>query len=140
MAHMSSAFILQHEHEWCDREKVKFIGVYATHSDAQAAIDRLRDQPGFRDWPDGFCITEYEFGVDHWTEGFVVECNILIPSRTDAGTFHIADSVWRPGDVYEITSIENADDAVFGTGDVVRCSETAVPGYGDRVLVASNRA
>ena len=137
-APMSTIFVLQHEHEWCARDEVKFIGAYATHDDAQAAIDRVRDQPGFRDWPDGFSIDEYELGIDHWTEGFVTALNILIPSRTNGGKYHVAGSVWRPGDLYEITDIADADDAIFNVGDVVRCTETAVPDHGDRVLVASD--
>ncbi len=133
-ATMTKTFILQHEHEWCERDDVKFIGVYATHFDAEAAIERLRDQPGFRDWPDGFSIGECEIGVDHWTEGFVTMINILVPSRTNTDTYLVAGSAWRPGDLYEITDV--ADDAMFGVGDVVRCTEDAIPGHGDCVLVA----
>ncbi|EMI54149.1 DUF7336 domain-containing protein [Rhodopirellula sallentina] len=135
---MTKTFILQHEHEWCDREDVKFIGVYATHDDARAAMERLRVQPGFRDWPDGFSIAEYEIGVDHWTEGFVTMINILVPSRTNAGTYLVAGSAWRPGDFYEIVDVEDAADAIFGVGDVVQCAEDAVPGHGDCMLVAKS--
>lgn len=140
---MTKTFVLQHEHEWCGRNEVKFIGVYSSHDDAQAAISRLRDQPGFRDWPDGFSINEYEIGIDHWTEGFANMLNILIPSRTNAGAYHVAGSVWRLGDLYEITGIAAVDDANYGVpmftvGDVVRCKEMAVPEYGDQVLVASD--
>ncbi len=135
---MPKVFVVQHEHEWCNRDDVKFIGVYATHSDAQAAVDRLRIRSGFKDWPDGFSIDEYELGIDNWPEGFVTVVNILIPSRTSDGVYHAAGSVWHPGDLYEITDTENADDVKFNVGDVVRCTETAVPGHDDRVLVASN--
>lgn len=68
---MSIVFVLQHEYEWCDRDEVKFIGVYANLNDAELTVERLRAQPGFRDWPDGFTIDTYEVGKDHWTEGFV---------------------------------------------------------------------
>lgn len=47
------------------------IGVYQSEQDAQAAIERLRGQPGFRDFPQGFLAVLYELNADHWTEGFV---------------------------------------------------------------------
>ena len=133
---MTTVFVLQHEYEWCGRDEVKLIGVYATHDDAQAAIDRLRHQAGFKDWPDGFLIDEYELGVDQWNVGFVTMVNILIPSRTNPDLYHVAGSVWRPGDLYKITDIEDLADAIFEVGDVVRCNESAVPDHGDHALVA----
>lgn len=71
---MDKVFILQHERpETEDRmEDVKLIGAYASEAAAQAAIERLRTQPGFRDYPDDFTIDAYEIDKDHWTEGFVV--------------------------------------------------------------------
>jgi hypothetical protein len=71
---MATVFILQHERpETGDRtEDVKFIGAYSSRASAQLAVDRLRSQPGFRDYPDDFSIDEYEIDKDHWTEGFIV--------------------------------------------------------------------
>jgi homoserine kinase type II len=46
------------------------IGVYGTEQDAKAAVERLRDKPGFADFPQGFLIEQYEVNQDHWTEGF----------------------------------------------------------------------
>ncbi len=63
---------MQHEHEMPSGENdVKFIGVYASRATAEAACQRLRQQPGFAETPDGFSISRYEIGKDHWTEGFV---------------------------------------------------------------------
>jgi hypothetical protein len=45
----------------------KLIGVYETREDAEGAIRRLSGCPDFRQFPDGFLITEYEIGEDHWT-------------------------------------------------------------------------
>ena len=45
------------------------IGVYRTEEAAKAAIGRLRDQPGFRDYPQGFNIYENTLDKDSWTEG-----------------------------------------------------------------------
>ena len=52
-------------------EAVKFIGVYSSDAHARAAIERLRVQPGFCDWPDGFHVEPYTLDEDSWTEGFV---------------------------------------------------------------------
>lgn len=58
------------------------IGVYESRSAAEAAVQRVASQNGFRDWPNiidpltdeeenGFYIDEYQVGNDRWTEGFV---------------------------------------------------------------------
>ena len=52
-------------------ENAKLIGVYRTAVDARGAIERLRTQPGFSDYPSGFEINAYELNKDHWTEGFI---------------------------------------------------------------------
>ena len=52
-------------------EKELLIGVYRTDEDAKAAIERLKDQPGFRDAPQGFQIVPYGLNQDHWTQGYV---------------------------------------------------------------------
>jgi len=46
-------------------------GVYGTEQDARAAIERLRDKPGFAEFQEGFEIARYKINEDHWTEGFV---------------------------------------------------------------------
>ena len=133
---MKTVFVLQHEFEWCGRDEVKFIGVYASQADAESAVSRLREQPGFRDWHDGFSIDSYEVGVDHWVEGFVTVVNILVPSKRKADSYHVAGSVWHPGDLYEISDLDEPEDAAFSVGDVVRCEERSVEGYGESALVA----
>ncbi len=71
---MNSVYVLQHERELDDDAfEVKFIGVYSSQADADAAIERLIKQPGFKDFPDGFCVDEYSLNQDHWPEGFVTE-------------------------------------------------------------------
>ena len=66
---MESAFLLQHERP--DTEDVKVIGLYSSEAAARAAIERLRLQPGFSDYPNGFTIDRYKLDQDNWTEGFV---------------------------------------------------------------------
>ena len=48
----------------------KGIGIYTSRAGAQAAIARVRGQPGFRDWPDGFRILEYWLDEDAFPDGF----------------------------------------------------------------------
>jgi homoserine kinase type II len=47
------------------------IGVYESEEKAKDAIERLKDRPGFVDFPQGFVIDAYELNQDHWLEGFV---------------------------------------------------------------------
>jgi len=69
-----SVFVVQHVHELPDgTEETKFIGVYSTMEQAEAAVARLRGQPGFWDVPDGFHVDRYELDIDHWTEGYVTD-------------------------------------------------------------------
>jgi hypothetical protein len=80
---MKSVFIVQHLHVFPDgSECVKLIGAYRCKAAALSAVERLRVQPGFCDYPriidpdldtdeSGFYIDEYLLDKDHWTEGFV---------------------------------------------------------------------
>ena len=70
---MNSVFILWHTRETNSTTGDKLIGVYATSADAEAAICRLKEKPGFRDSLDGFGVFEYVVGRDGWTEGFISE-------------------------------------------------------------------
>lgn len=54
-----------------DQEDGLLIGIYGSESSASAAIERLKDKPGFIDFPKGFRIYSREIGRDSWTEGFV---------------------------------------------------------------------
>jgi hypothetical protein len=79
---VNTVYLLWHAHEFKDRqddEKLiddeKFIGAYRTEEDAVAAIDRLRNKPGFRHFPEGFQISKCELNKDNWTEGFVTAVN-----------------------------------------------------------------
>jgi hypothetical protein len=50
-----------------------FIGVYSSESQAKAAIERVKNEKGFADFPQGFHIYPYELDKDHWREGFIVD-------------------------------------------------------------------
>jgi len=64
---------------WFEREQVSegdielLIGVYRSEETARAAIERLKDQPGFRDFQQGFTLSEYPLDKDHWTKGFITK-------------------------------------------------------------------
>jgi hypothetical protein len=69
---MDSVVLLWHVREVPDGDDdEKLIGVYRTEDDARAAIDRLKDKPGFRDLPAGFQCHTYQLNRDGWTEGFI---------------------------------------------------------------------
>ena len=70
---MAIVFIVQHESPGTEEraEDVKLIGAYSSEASARAAVERLRSQPGFRDYPDCFSVDAYEVDKDHWIEGFV---------------------------------------------------------------------
>jgi hypothetical protein len=70
---MSTVFILHHVHEFDDgHEDVKLIGIFSSEALARTAQQRVSDQPGFRDLPDGFEINEYHVdGHIGWLEGYV---------------------------------------------------------------------
>jgi hypothetical protein len=74
---MNSVFLVWHTHEVGGESDEKLIGVYRSREDAEAAITRLSDRPGFRDTLNGFEITEYVIGRDHWVEGFVSQAEAL---------------------------------------------------------------
>ncbi|MBO9621438.1 MAG: hypothetical protein J7500_01875 [Sphingomonas sp.] len=69
---MEAVFVLHHvrsDDEFGD--DAKLIGAYRTEGDALAAVERLSNQPGFADHPQGWQIDCYVLNQDHWTEGFV---------------------------------------------------------------------
>lgn len=64
-------FVLQHAHSMDDgTEDVKFIGVYSSRENADAAAKRLSKLPGFSNAPDGFHVDEYRVDQDQWVEGY----------------------------------------------------------------------
>jgi hypothetical protein len=68
---MNSVFVVFHARETDNGvDSVKMIGAYSSRENSDLAVSRLIKQPGFRDFPDGFSIDEYEINKDHWLEGF----------------------------------------------------------------------
>jgi hypothetical protein len=79
-------YMLNHWHEQFDGAgwpmgDEKHIGFFDTRDDVDAAIARLLPVEGFRDYPDGFRITEVAVDADLWPTGFSLrEDHRLIPS------------------------------------------------------------
>ena len=69
----TTVFLLQHVHEFEDgHEEVKLIGVFSSEALARAAQQRVSGQPGFRDLPEGFEISEHRVDGDiGWPEGYI---------------------------------------------------------------------
>jgi hypothetical protein len=57
-------------YEGFDRDDCSLIGVYSDRVKAEAAVERAKLLPGFRDYPDTFVVDPYELDEDHWTSGF----------------------------------------------------------------------
>jgi hypothetical protein len=80
---MTSVFILQHcRTDESGNDNVKMIGAYTSRAEAERAVVRVREMPGFSKYPaildplkdeetNGFTIDEYVLNKDHWIEGFV---------------------------------------------------------------------
>lgn len=57
--------------EYEDREDTNLhIGIYETAEDCDAVIGKLRGQPGFCDYPEGFFFEARTLGHTEWQEGF----------------------------------------------------------------------
>lgn len=79
MSAMTIVYDLWFEREYPDRGDTELrIGIYATEADAAEAVGRLRDKPGFRDFPEGFNIYSVTLGMTGWQEGFVT---VFTPAR-----------------------------------------------------------
>ena len=74
---MQKVYVLWHSHELKDdlgsHDELKMIGIFSTEHRAKAAIEQLKDQEGFRDYPLS-CFEICEQGLDRigWKDGFYV--------------------------------------------------------------------
>ena len=71
----NTVFVLEHarckdDDKNNDVEDFKLIGVFATEQQAQAAMNQLKSQPGFKDYPNGFHIDAYPLNKINWSSGF----------------------------------------------------------------------
>ena len=71
---MTKVYVVLHydQETFDDDDQEKQIGVYSTEERAQQAIERLRDKPGFRDFPERWMISDIVLDKDSfWTDGFI---------------------------------------------------------------------
>ena len=69
---MEKVFLLHHVREVDDEsDDMKLIGIYSSEEKARAALDLVKQQPGFRDHPDGFELSEALVDHTEWAEGFL---------------------------------------------------------------------
>ncbi len=52
----------------CDNDKC--LGVFSSLDNAEQAKQYALTQKGFKDHPDGFCVSEYTIDKQEWLEGF----------------------------------------------------------------------
>lgn len=62
---------IDHGAPTAEQENEKLVGVYSSERLARQAIERLRDKPGFRDYPERWEIDDWYLDEDDWTDGFV---------------------------------------------------------------------
>jgi homoserine kinase type II len=67
---MKSVFLLQHTYEYDDCEETKIIGIYSSRERAEKVVEKYKELPGFKHYPDCFFIDEYDIDEDNWQEGF----------------------------------------------------------------------
>lgn len=68
---MKQIFVVVHEYETPAGEgDLKLVGAFSSEAKALNAIDALRQQPGFKDYPEGFVIEACPLDQSQWPEGF----------------------------------------------------------------------
>lgn len=119
---MDRVYTLQHSYERGECDETKFIGVYSSEQEAQDAINRLKNQPGFRDMPDAFHIDMYQLNKDSWAEGFVTVVNIKVKANDDSWMVVTVECL--PDNTYKIIELyENHLLGEFKHLDIVECEE-----------------
>ena len=71
MPNSNSVFLLYHtrvDSFGCDNDKL--LGVFSDLEQANKAKQYALTQKGFKDYPNGFIITEYQINKQEWLKGF----------------------------------------------------------------------
>jgi homoserine kinase type II len=66
-------YLLTHFRNDEELDGFKTIGVFSSEEKVKEAIERLKAEPGFRDYPDNFNIGGYEIDKIFWVGGFGFE-------------------------------------------------------------------
>lgn len=71
---MQKVYYLHHTRDkGTEDEDDKKIGTFGSYQLAEEVINRIKDKPGFIDYPNDFYIDEYIIDKDYWTDGFSYE-------------------------------------------------------------------
>ena len=71
---MDTVYLLWHFHPTgANENNDKLIGVYSSEDRAKSAQERLAEQPGFKEYVEGFEIAKVALDKDSWTEGYFTE-------------------------------------------------------------------
>jgi len=71
---LDKIFLVHHVRELDDgTDEVKFIGAFSSIEIANQAVKKIENEPGFRDFPDGFIVEPHTLNRIGWLEGFEYE-------------------------------------------------------------------
>lgn len=82
---MTNVFHVQHKIQYGNRSHRKAIGVYTSLTAAAAAIERVRDKPGFSDPRGAFTVYKCEIDRSYWPAGLDAPANRVASSLGQAG-------------------------------------------------------
>lgn len=121
-----TVFVVHHSYEREDVGQTCLIGVYSSRKTAEAAVERLRGQPGFCDYPECFTIQRYALDQDHWTEGFITLAPVqvkLLAGPEEWTTVHA--ELLHHRNCYKLIRYDDDSDEdwQFKGGDIVTCEE-----------------
>lgn len=68
---MDIVYLVEHSYEIGEFDEIKHIGIYSTKEKAEEVVEKYKLLPGFKNYTDGFYISECELDKNHWEEGFI---------------------------------------------------------------------
>ena len=66
---MMQVYLLLHSYVRGGGRFTKRIGIYSTREGAEQAVQKLRTQPGFKDYPAGFAVHQVKMDQVAWIDG-----------------------------------------------------------------------
>jgi hypothetical protein len=70
-----NVFLVKHAHsiEGAENDvfETKIIGIFSSELKAQEAVNSLKNQPGFVDYPNDFSVEDYAIDLIEWDGGFI---------------------------------------------------------------------
>ena len=73
MCFVKYVYLLEHAYEKENgADEIKTLGIFSEAKEAEKAVEYYKMLPGFRDYPDSFCVNKYEINQRCWESGFGV--------------------------------------------------------------------